>query len=263
MDKVIRSLKEDIEVIRSKLVANADALENLQHSKIRLKEMQDRNSRRAHMLGRIGLYLESLPATNVDDSIDTKIAGLKSKIHELEKLLSKERVLDRLNSIMSILSRDMSTWSELLRLEHSEYPLRLDLQRLTVVADSEEGPIPMNNMGSGENWVGYHLITHFALHKWFVLKRRPVPRFLFIDQPSQVYFPPDRDLGDGIADLGQEDRDAVQRMYKLAFDVVRTLAPNFQIIMTDHADISEDWFQQSVAHRWRGGVKLVPIEWDI
>ena len=262
MDKVIRSLKEDIEVIRSKLETNMDALENLQHSKIRFKKMQDRNARRAHVLGRIGLYLESLPTTEVDDSIETEVGDLKSKIHELEKVLSKERVLDRLNSILSIISRDMSEWSQFLRLEHSEYPLRLDLPRLTVVADSEEGPIPMSNMGSGENWVGYHLITHFALHKWFVTKKRPVPRFLFIDQPSQVYFPPDRDIDDEIADLGQEDREAVQRMYKLTFDVVRALAPKFQIIMTDHADISEDWFQNSVAHRWRGGEKLVPIEWD-
>ena len=60
-----------------------------------------------------------------------------------------------------------------------------------LMADTPEGPIPMSRMGSGENWVGYHLIGHLALHKWFALQKRPVPRFLFLDQPSQVYFPPE------------------------------------------------------------------------
>ena len=155
----------------------------------------------------------------------------------------------------------MSAWSQYLQLEHSEYPLRLDLKRLTVVADTDTGPIPMNNMGSGENWVGYHLITHFALHKWFVNKNRPVPRFLFIDQPSQVYFPADKDIDGSMEGVENEDREAVARMYQLALRVVNDLNPRFQIIMTDHADINEDWFQNCVVERWRGGVKLVPEEW--
>jgi len=43
--------------------------------------------------------------------------------------------------------------------------------------------------GSGENLLGYHLITLCALHEYFVKNKRPVPGFLIIDQPSQVYFP--------------------------------------------------------------------------
>ena len=152
----------------------------------------------------------------------------------------------------------MSQWARDLRLEHSEHPLRLDMKRLTVVADSGNGPIPMERMGSGENWVGYHLITHFALHKWFVGRDRPVPRFLFIDQPSQVYFPEDRDwqeAGEG------EDRQAVSRMYQLALSVIAELAPHFQVIITDHANINEPWFQECIVERWREGDKLVPPEW--
>lgn len=262
MDRVIRSLKEGIDVIRGSLAANTEALENLQAAKVRFRELKDQNARRAHMLGRIGLYLESVPQTEEDSTIEFEIENLKSQLLGLEGKLSNERIQERLSSIVSIMSRDMSQWSQLLKLEHSECPLRLDLQKLTVVADSEDGPIPMSSMGSGENWVGYHLIAHFALHKWFVGKNRPVPRFLFIDQPSQVYFPPDDDIDGQLDGLGQEDREAVQRMYKLTLDVANQLNPNFQIIITDHADIAEGWFQDSVVHRWRRGEKLVPIEWD-
>ena len=64
-------------------------------------------------------------------------------------------------------------------------------------------------LGSGENWVGYHLIAHFAIHKWFVSQERPVPRFLFVDQPSQVYFPADRDIDGSMEGIENEDREAV------------------------------------------------------
>ena len=130
------------------------------------------------------------------------------------------------------------------------------------MADGHEGPIPMERMGSGENWVGYHLISHFSLHKWFVQRGRPVPRFLFIDQPSQVYFPEDQDWEQDEEREGGEDREAVSRMYQLALKVVDELSPSFQVIITDHANINEPWFQECIVERWREGQKLVPPEWD-
>lgn len=140
--------------------------------------------------------------------------------------------------------------------------MRLDPKKLTLIADTPDGPVPMDKMGSGENWVGYHLIVHLALHKWFVSKNRPVPRFLFIDRPSQVYFPADKDVDGSMDNVEDEDRNAVARMFKLAASVVEEMSPGLQIIITDHADIKQDWFQQCVVQRWRRGVKLVPPEWE-
>lgn len=159
----------------------------------------------------------------------------------------------------------MSRWAAQLHLEHSEFPLRLDLKRLTVVADDVEyGPIPMNRMGSGENWVGYHLIAYFALHKWFVERQRPVPRFIFLDQPSQVYFPEDSDWQqNNEGNVGGEDRQKVAEMYKLADEFVRTLDGQLQIIVTDHANIDQQWFQECIVDRWRDGTKLIPSDWEV
>jgi site-specific recombinase XerD len=64
-----------------------------------------------------------------------------------------------------------------------------------------------------------------------------------------------------VGGVENEDREAVARMYRLALEVAEELSPHFQIIVTDHADIAEDWFQQCVVQRWRRGVKLVPEEW--
>ncbi len=215
-------------------------------------------------MGRISLYLESVPQLEDSSELQRQIADLQAQVNALENELSDDTVEERVQSALSIIARDMNAWAAGLQLEHAELPLRLDLRRLTVVADGLDGPIPMDQMGSGENWVGYHLITHFALHRWFVNRNRPVPRFIFIDQPSQVYFPEDEDWQrqeNGTPGIG-EDRQKVERMYKLAYDVVQQLGGQFQIIVTDHANINQQWFQDSVVERWREGVKLVPPEWD-
>jgi len=261
MDQVIRTLQERMNEVKRRLRENREALEAVQASNRRLQEIRDRAARRAHILGRIGLYLESLPHLEDRSDLNQEIEELNHKISALEAEVSDEVVQERLASIISIMSRDMSAWAQELQLEHSEYPLRLDMKRLTVVADTKDGPIPMERMGSGENWVGYHLIAHFALHKWFVNQGRPVPRFLFVDQPSQVYFPADKDVNGSMDGIENEDREAVARMYRLALRVIQELSPNFQMIITDHADIAEDWFQSCVVERWRRGKKLVPPSW--
>jgi len=261
MQKVIHTLEGRLKEAERSLRENREALETLQASNRRLQTLRDRAAKRAHVLGRIGLYLESLPMLEETSDLKREIADLKGQILQLEEELSDEAVQDRIQSCLSILARDMSEWARELRLEHSEYPLRLDLKRLTVVADSNEGPVPMERMGSGENWVGYHLISHFALHKWFVRRNRPVPRFLFIDQPSQVYFPEDQDWDQSGEGQRGEDREAVSRMYQLALKLVQLLSPEFQIIITDHANINQPWFQECIIERWREGQKLVPPEW--
>jgi len=50
-------------------------------------------------------------------------------------------------------------------------------------------------------------------------------------------------------------------MYELMRDVAEELAPEFQIIVCDYANLPEDWFQAAVQHNWREGRKLIPQEW--
>lgn len=117
----------------------------------------------------------------------------------------------------------------------------------------------MDQMGSGENWVSYHLIAHLALHEWFARNNRPVPRSLFLDQPSQVYFPPEKDVDGSLRGVNDEDRLALGRMFQLIYRTVEELAPGLQVIITEHADLDEPWYQSSIVER--DGRKLVPEDW--
>lgn len=264
IDNLVATLEARRDDIKSLLRSNREQLEAIQRQSTRVQDYRDRITRRAHILGRISLYLEGVTELPSTSDLQEEITRMQSTIDNLEMELHDAEIQDRVRSALSIVDRDMSEIASSLQLEHNELPIRLDRRRLTIVADGHDGPIPMERMGSGENWVGYHLIAHLALHRLFVRRTRPVPRFLFIDQPSQVYFPEDDDRKrdqDGML-TPSEDRDRVSEMYHLAYNFVRGLGGSFQIIITDHANIGETWFQECVVERWRDGSKLIPDEWD-
>lgn len=250
-----------LETTKSALTRNRQQLEAIRLLDEPLQAAQDEITRRALVQGRVSLYLESVPDLPDTRAIHERAATLRRACSELESELSDDLVAERLDSIVSILGRQMTDWAYQLQLEHSAFPLRLDLKKLTIVADTADGPVPMSRMGSGENWVGYHLIAHLALHKWFTQHARPVPRFLFLDQPSQVYFPLERDVDGSLSEIAEDDRAAVNRMFQLIFNVAQSLDTGFQVIVTEHADINEGWYQAAVVERWRGGLKLVPEDW--
>lgn len=261
MNKAVAELEARAATIQSQLTQNRLELEAVRAANEQIGRAQDEATKRAHVLGRISLYLESMPELPDTKALQREAEDLERQCDELEESLSDEAIRERLESIVVLLSADMTAWAKRLQLEHSTHPLRFNLKKLTIVADTPEGPIPMDRMGSGENWVGYHLIGHLSLHRWFTTQNRPVPRFLFLDQPSQVYFPPEKDVDGSLDSIQNEDRIALRRMFELVFEVVQGLAPNFQIIITEHADINEPWYQAAVVEKWRQGTKLVPEDW--
>lgn len=261
MERAVAGLEEKSSTVQQQLTQNRAELEAVRNANEHIGRAQDEAAKRAHILGRISLYLESLPELPDSTSLQQEAAELRSQCEALEDELSDETIRDRLESIVALLGGKMSEWARRLQLEHSTHPLRFNLKKLTIVADTPDGPIPMDRMGSGENWVGYHLIGHLALHGWFTEQNRPVPRILFLDQPSQVYFPPERDVDGSLDSIQNEDRIALRRMFELVFEAVTKLAPHFQVIITEHADINEPWYQAAVVEKWRNGTKLVPENW--
>lgn len=261
VEKAIAELSDGLRTIQERLGKNREEMQAVRQADERLRLLKDESAKKAHILGRISLYLESIPELPGTINLTERRTALSSEIEALEALVSTDVIQEKLESILSLLSLEMTKWAQHLELEHSERPLRFNLKKLTIVADSPDGPIPMERMGSGENWVGYHLIGHLAFHKWFTKLNRPVPHFLFLDQPSQVYFPPEPAEDRSVEDLEDDDRTELRRMFKMVFDAVNDVTPGFQVIITEHADINEQWYQDSIRERWRGGLKLVPEDW--
>ena len=93
-----------------------------------------------------------------------------------------------------------------------------------------------------------------------ILVQRPVPEHIDIAK-LELLTKPEKDIDGSLEGIGENDRLAVSRMFRFVFDVVEKLAPNFQVVITEHADIGEQWYQDAVTERWRGGTKLVPDDW--
>ena len=261
LEAVILEQETKIADTRRHLIETKQSLDALNRSDERLAELRDTASRRAHVLGRISLFLETLPRASDTSGLRTEIDRLREEIDGLEAELSEDSIAERIDSILSVIGGRLTKWAERLRLEWGGHPHRLDIRKLQVVADVDGRLIPMSRMGSGENHLGCHVIAHLALHGWFVRHDRPVPGILVLDQPSQVYFPEDHANDRSIADLEDSDRSAVIRLFELLRDVAADLAPELQIIVTEHADIEQEWYQDAVIEKWRGGNALIPLEW--
>jgi hypothetical protein len=126
-------------------------------------------------------------------------------------------------------------------------------------------------VGSGQNWVGYHMAGILALHEHFsAVRENPVPNFLIIDQPSQVYFPEAWPSMERVPEVeGKSDRspdiEGVRRIFTVLSEFINTLSLRFQIIVTEHAGaITWDGLPHiKVVGNWRDGHDeyLIPKAW--
>lgn len=270
----LREYIQELETQKSKIDDEIDSLIASLNSAYQEEEtaraIRDQNTRIARIVGRISLYLDTVYFV---DNLGALKAILDEKRRELEKAQEEQNAIDQNEALESILNRIsfwMTEWGEKFNLEHVEHNFRFSLNHLTVLADRPGSPIPMWRIGSAENWLGYHLITHMALHKHFVQENRPVPNFLILDQPSQVYFASENDYAQykrmegKLEDMAHVEHDAakVTNLFNILFDFCEELNPNFQIIITEHANLDTERFQNAlVEDPWTEGRALIPIEW--
>jgi len=257
----ISRLMENKAEVENGLRENQDRLTAQIRENESLFAQQELFLQQARVIGKITQYLESQGTSISKTGTQTAIDELRARIEALENELDHENTQERLKTFLNIIGRYMTEYSGSLELEHANSQLRLDIKNLTVIADTMDGPVPLYNMGSGENWIGYHVIAHLALHKWFRQKGRPVPGFIVFDQPSQAHYPSDRDNEGSLEGLRDEDQKAVLNLFELISKVAKELEPDLQIIVLDHADLKRPWFEDAVVERWRNGRKLIPDNW--
>ncbi|MFI1106262.1 DUF3732 domain-containing protein [Streptomyces melanogenes] len=220
----------------------------------------------AYTRGRISAYLGQINTTADSSAVqrlESDIAVYRQLVHDLEEQLDTEAIEEKLTHSLGYLSGKMTDHARTLKLEHGDGLVRLNTKKLTVVTDTPAGITELLRIGSAKNHVGYHLAAHLALHQYFVANHRPVPRFLMLDQPTQPYYPSDMAKRRGrLEDLADdEDRVTVTRLFQLMHHVVTELSPNFQMIVSDHADLPHAWYQAAVRYNWRNGEKLIPTSW--
>jgi hypothetical protein len=155
-----------------------------------------------------------------------------------------------------------------LGVERPDDPVSLSLVELTLRVKSLNREDSLWEIGSGSNWLAYHLANILALHEYFLDQpTSPVPAFLVLDQPSQVYFPTklsarptEIDMDPQLAD---DDAQRVRAIFQILAQVCDSTSNRLQIIVLDHAGESV-WGEIPSVHlveEWRNGRKLIPPDW--
>jgi hypothetical protein len=202
------------------------------------------------------------------------VAELKAKLAELDRAFDASMRQSREREIGTRISRGVSRFIEVLGIEGAQGQPTLDYRELNL-RFQREGANKSDflwEIGSGENWMAYHLATMFSLHAVFLRRgvANPVPSFLVIDQPSQVYFPSDTYEeyldADGQVAAGRrrDDLERTRQIFRAIAHVHAALEPKLQIIILDHADRNawgDETSYVSVGN-WRGSEDwLIPRHW--
>lgn len=260
IQRLLGELEDKKSLVNQRLRENEEEIREVDAAQRRYEQIKDEALRRAEVRGKISLYMESNQTLVGQTAVAGRLERLHAELRELRSSTDFEESRVKLQSALSRVGYYATGFASELELEHAPSPVRLDLNELVILVDTIADTVPLLRIGSGESWLGYRLSLILALCKVFSERNAPVPHFLVLDQPSQVYFqnpsPPEDAL------LPDEDEQALVRIYDLLHEFVEQEKGRWQLIVTDHAEPPTAWLNDALVERWRGADNgLVPSDW--
>ncbi|MCD9904764.1 DUF3732 domain-containing protein [Streptomyces sp. MT29] len=262
----LRSLQAQRESLAERLKTNGVLLKELMASDENLVRLQEQHLRAAHLQGRIAQSLahDRGPTTDISQ-LRNALASAQDVVSILEEQTANDDIPAETERRLADIAALMTAWARRLKLGQSEEPNEagISFNKLSLVIRRPEDRLPQERVGSNKNYVGYHLVAHLALHTYLRKHNRPVPSFLALDQPTQAFFPSKpRDA----STLPDADWATVTEYFRLLHDVTELNKGKLQIIVCDHANLPDDWFQAALIDNWRpneDGTRnaLIPPHW--
>jgi len=275
MSPVPAAFDRELVQVREDVRRHTDQLQAVRLRRRRLEERSKRDSESAwkrsavdRFLGRAEQALSMFTSPESDEGIRTNIENLQIRLLELRGELSEADIRNRVRSALARVSGFMSRILPSLDTERPDDPVKLNIDDLTIRVGGPSGRADnLWEIGSGANWLSYHVATTLALQELFLEQvASPVPGMLVYDQPSQVYFPRTLAKEPSVGDdpqLRDEDVAAVRKVFDAYGRSVNAAGGALQVIVLDHA--GEDvWGNVQGVHlveEWRGGNALVPKIW--
>lgn len=267
LKKELRNQQEELHKIRKEKLQ----LENID------KATNDSLNKVYVIIGRIQETLSSLNKVKNTDDIGEKIKEINAQLAPLEKYFKKSNREHVEYSVYKEINSLIEKYADRFNLERRGN-INLDKKELTLgfKTSGENKTEYLWEVGSGANWMGYHISVFLAFHEFLShVDRSALPPFSFlvIDQPSQVYFP-SADSGENILDKADENGDfqitrqdditATRRIFEILSSALEENGFKFQIIVLEHADKSI-WGKVTNTHEsacWKNkGDGLIPKEW--
>jgi Protein of unknown function (DUF3732) len=237
----------------------------LERSSQEAQETKNKFDRTERFIGRLDQALKIYDKADQSSELREEIAALRTQVAALQALVSdaeiQRKTQNALNQIETIAGRCASKLDS----EWPDAPIKLIIQELTVKVVRGNRDDYLWEIGSGANWLAYHVAVTLALQRFFLSEpHHPVPAMLVYDQPSQVYFPKTAARPDEALDFKWRDEDivAVRKVFELLDEEVRSAKGRLQVIVLDHAD-EDVWGNLEgvrLTEEWRDRA-LIPKEW--
>ena len=193
---------------------------------------------------------------------------LAEELFKKHQVLKAYNVEGKMKLAQRTIRQSMAQYRKMIPFDKSldDYSLVFDLKKFELYFskgyDEREEKKYLRAIGSGANWLNAHLCLFLALADFFHSERKStVPSLLFLDQPSQVYFPAVKDNGqvfspeESSATSVDDDLAAVNKVFYLLYKFCTDHQNGVQIIVTDHADDLTieglENFEDIVRARWR------------
>jgi hypothetical protein len=244
-------LKKEIKILNKSIKA-------IEKDNTKIQENKKVSERAIYAQGRLDTQIEMyLKATK--NKVDNDTEDLKGKLDIVLQKLTAYNIDVFYQKSNTFISENMNKIATKLDFEYKK-PLdfRFSSKDFTLKYNYQEGQageIRMSEMGSGANWLACHLSLFLSLHHYFAIQENSIiPNILFLDQPSQVYFPNKFRESDKI----DHDIEQVEKIYVAILEELEEIKnkTNFypQVIVTDHADglnLGKFSFDKYVRKRWK------------
>lgn len=257
VNETTESLKA-VQIRKTSLTKRSQEASNMQYQAKRVERFIGNLENALHLHRQLG----------EDGELRIEVDNLRNRFDILNDELLQENLEARKKRALRIVNTNAARLMPLLDSERPEDPLSLEIDDLTIKVTGVNRDDYLSEIGSGSNWLSYHIAVILALHQFFLSqKHSPIPGFLVMDQPSQVYFPKRLVVRDDEVpeepELRDEDIEAVRKAFNVLSHVVGLVNGNMQVIVLDHAprDVWDKISNIVVFEEWRDGVKLVPEDW--
>jgi hypothetical protein len=270
LDRERAGLRDDLAELENRLNAVRGDLRRLELGSEEARNRRQTLEQLHRLVGRIEQELTKYDAADAGSELIRTIDRLEISAAELREHID-DREINRLEREANQAVGDtIRHYAKILGVEDPDRPVRIDVSNLTLAITDKTGKVDhLWEIGSAANWMGYHLATLLALHEHFLsLRNSPVPQFLFIDQPTQAFFPErwsNADVGASAPDpnLDTDDTHRVRRVFQALSAAVLRTKKRLQIIVIDHVGETA-WADIEHVHlvdRWRGDSALIPHDW--
>ena len=256
-----QNIKEKLDVEKVSLQSLGKELAKFKHDSEEIKTMKEKEQLLYEIKGMIKKNIETILDYERKSSNDKVKEDLEKELENLEKELVKADIKKKKQEAELYIGKYSTEMLKTLPFDQDGYGepnLKFDIKDVTAYQQATNNIFYLSDIGSAENHLSFHLSVFLGLHKYILEYEQSIlPSLIFLDQPSQVYFPKEEDFKSGTGDIKKVE-DMYKSIIKFIKDANKTSMFNkIQIIVVDHFYSEEEWYQKYLVEpRWEKDKKL-------